>query len=54
MHQGPSKGLQDNILSLGLAISPDTQSPHATHIDWGNSKWRLRKVKEGVSGARGE
>lgn len=27
MHQGPSKGLQDNILCLGLAISPDSQSP---------------------------
>lgn len=27
MHQGPSKGLQDNLLSLDLAISPDTQSP---------------------------
>lgn len=27
MHQGPSKGLQDNILSLRLAISPDSQSP---------------------------
>lgn len=27
VHQGPSKGLQDNIFSLHLAISLDSQSP---------------------------